>query len=498
MKFLSLTVTLFLSQFIYSQPTTTFEWPNNEITPIFKEFVVTFNKNDSKNMNTFTKRHYENDPEKIATYWLSVYAEYGHIKPFKLDEDWTKENRLAIWFQGIHTKDWVMIVLKMNTEDTKIIGKTVVRGLRPKGVLPPYTSISSDKVNPYLTNYLEKLNNLDRFSGSVLVAKGNTILFNQTYGKSNIENNKNNDETTSFNIASTTKVFTAVAIAKLAEQGKLNFTDPISKFIPEYPKDIADQVTIHHLLTHTSGIELDDYIPFNEDVSRATSMEGLLNAQLKHIDSLNEHRRKEFKVLDTYDYSNENFALLGVIIERASKSSYANYLEDSILTPLKMKNTYADISKIKSNNNIAFGYTNKNIEGEFVDGKKRRRSAKMIPNYIDPFGGIYSNSKDLYTFFKAINNKKIISEEFQNILQKKHVKIFEWNEEIQYYGYGFNITKKGQIETMGHSGVVSGTGSRFEYYSNQDYYVIVLSNYGSMAGNVVANHIRDVIDSNNK
>ncbi|MGK0447970.1 MAG: CubicO group peptidase (beta-lactamase class C family) [Polaribacter sp.] len=497
MKLLNLSVILFLSQLIYSQHDTSFDWPKNEITPIFKEFVVVFNKNNSEKMNHFTKTHYKNDFEKNASYWLSVYAEYGQIKPFKFEKDWTKKNRLAIWFQGVYTKDWVMVVLKMNPDNTKIIGKTVVRGMRPKGDLPPYTHITNNKIKPYLTSYLKKLNKLDRFSGTVLVAKGNTILFNKTYGKSNLESNINSNKNTSFNIASTTKVFTAVAIAKLAEQGKLNFTDPISKFIPEYPKDIANQVTIHHLLTHTSGIELDNYIPFNTDVSNAESMSDLLKAQIKHIDSMNDNRRKNFKVLDSYDYSNENFALLGAIIERASKKTYTNYLEDNIFQPLKMKNTYASISKVNRNKNIAFGYTDRNLEGDYVNGN-RRKSDKMIPNFIDPFGGIYSNSKDLYNFFKSINNGKVISKKMQKLLQKKHVKIFEWNEEIQYYGYGFNITKRGQIEVMGHSGVVSGMGSRFEYYPKQDYYVIVLSNYGSMAGNVVANHIRDIINSNHK
>jgi CubicO group peptidase (beta-lactamase class C family) len=496
MRAIILLFTICLSSFATSQKITNFEWPENEITPVFKEFVIAYNTNDLKTLEVFTTKHYEKDYIKNAAYWPSVFADFGQIEPFQVAKEWENKNRLAIWFQGKNTKGWVMIMLRMNEDNTKIIGKSVMRGARPSGNLPPYTPISSDKMNPYLKNYLKKLHKLDRFSGSVLVAKGNTILFEETCGKSNKKLNKKNDSNTSFNIASTTKTFTALAIAKLAEQGKLKFTDPISKFIPEYPKDIANQVTIHHLLTHTSGIELDDYEPFNQEVRKARNMDDLLNAQIKHIDSLNEGRRKNFKVLNEYDYSNENFALLGVIIERVSGISYAQYIEKNIFEPLKMKNSFADVHKLSNHQNKAIGYTYKNYEGDFINGK-RHENGKMITNLIDPFGGIYSTTRDLYTYFKAINNHTLVNKETQELLHKKHAEIYVSKNESYHYGYGFSISQQGKLMTIGHSGVFPGVGSRFEYYPTKDYYVIVLSNYGSMSGSVVADHIKDLIDSNN-
>jgi len=373
----------------------------------------------------------------------------------------------------------------MNKDNTKIIGKGVIRGMRPPGILPSYNHISSKEIPSYLKIYIGKLHKLDRFSGSVLVAKGNTVLFEETYGESNKKLGTKNNANTSFNIASTTKTFTAVAIAKLAEQGKLNFTDPISKFIPEYPKDIANQVTIHHLLTHTSGIELDDYKPFNLEIRKARSLEDLLKAQITHIDSLNDGRRKDFKVLNEFDYSNENFALLGVIIKRASGKTYAQYIEENIFEPLVMKNSFADLHKLTNHQNNAIGYTYKNDENEFIDGISiRRENNKMVSNFIDPFGGIYTTPKDLYTYFKAINNHTIVTKQTQEILHKKHTEI---------YGYGFFLSDN----TIGHGGVYPGFGSSFNYYPETGYYVIILSNYGSMAGSVISSHINDIITSNN-
>ena len=462
-----------------SKESSNFKWPENEITPIYKEFVKVYNTNNLEKLHAFTTKYYENDFAKNAAYWPSVFADFGEIEAYKVSKKWTKKNRLAVWFQGKHTKGWVMILLRMNKDNTKIIGKGVMRGEQPSGNLPSYNHISSKEMIPYFKKYIGKLHKLDRFSGSVLIAKGNTILFEETYGESNKKRNKKNNKNTSFNIASTTKTFTAVAIAKLAEQGKLNFTDPISKFIPEYPKDIANQVTIHHLLTHTSGIELDDYKPFNIETDKARNLEDLLRAQITHIDSLNEGRRKGFKVLNEFDYSNENFALLGVIIERASGFSYAEYIEKNIFAPLNMKNSFVDIHKLTNHQNKAIGYTYKNNEGEYIGGL-RHGNDKMGGIFLGPAGGIYSTTRDLYTYFKAINNHTIVAKESQELLHKKHTEI---------YGYGFYLFDN----TIGHGGVYPGVGSSFNYYPKTGYYVIILSNYGSMAGSVIANHINDLI-----
>jgi len=501
MRIIILLFTICLSSFATSQNTTNFEWPENEVTPIFKEFVKAYNTNDSKKIETFLKNNYEKDAVNVpnrALYWSAKFADFGKIEPFIVAEKFSGKNKFGIWFHGKNTKIWVMILFQMNTDNTKISRVIIYDGLRPTVNLPPYTPISADKMKPTLKKYMKKLYKLDRFSGSVLVAKGNTILFEKTYGKSNKKTGAENNANTSFNIASTTKTFTAIALAKLEEQGKLKFTDPISKFIPEYPKDIADQVTIHHLLTHTSGIEIDDYEPFNLDNSKAKSINEALKAQIKHIDSMNEGRRKDFKVLNKYDYSNEEYVLLGAIIERTSGMSYGEYIEQHIFNPLNMKNSFADFQKIANLQNKAIGYTYRDDDAResFIDGV-RRESGGLGRSYMAPEGGIRSTTRDLYTYFKAINTHTFISKEIQELLHTKHAKRFEFNGLSEHYGYGFQLKKYGSAITIGHGGKARGVGSRLDYYPLEDYYVIVLSNYGSIAGNAVADHIRDLIAPNN-
>jgi CubicO group peptidase (beta-lactamase class C family) len=492
--FVIVATTLLNPSKVLGQNSHNFKWPESKITPIFKEFIKAYNTNDLKKLEAFTTKHYEKDFKKAAAYWPGVFAEHGQIEPYAVKTSWSNKNRLAIWFHGKHTKNWVIIMLRMNADNTKIVGKSRMDGTRPAGILPPYKSISSKELKPHLKKYLKKLHKLDFFSGSVLVAKGNTILFEETYGDSNKKRNTQNNANTSFNIASTTKTFTGVAIAKLADQGKLKFTDPISKFIPEYPKDIANQVTIHHLLTHTSGIELDDYEPFNRDNDKARNLEEALTAQITHIDSLNEGRRKNFKVLNKYDYSNEEYVLLGLIIKRVSGMSYGAYIEQNIFKPLKMNNSFADMDKLAVRKNKAIGYTYKDENTNYVGGIRKENGG--VGNYLAPDGGIYSNTRDLYTYFKAINNHTLVNKETQQLLFKKHAKFFSFKDESRYYGYGFQINHIGKAVTIGHGGVRNGVGSRFEYYPKEDYYVIVLSNYGSMAGSAVAAHIKDLIEPN--
>lgn len=481
---------------ILGQNTTNFNWPESKITPVFKEFLTAYNSNDLNKVKAFTKKHYEKNSIEAATYWKGLFLEYGELEPHSISKDYSNQNNLGVFLRGKQTKGWVMIMLRMNADNTKVIGKSVGRGmLPPERNSSNHNSISSKEFVPHLENYLEDLNNTDYFSGSILVAKGNSILFEKTYGQRDKEKGKKIDTNTTFNVASTTKSFTSIAIAQLVEQGKVNYSDPISKFIPEYPKDIADQVTIHHLLAHTSGIELDDYEPFNIDNDKAKSMDDYLSAQIKHIDSLNEGRRKNFKVLNKFDYSNENYALLGVIIERASNMTYAEYIEKHIFNPLHMKNSFADVNKVSNHHNVATSYSYYDSNYKLIDGK--RYEAKTKDQYLSPFGGIYSTPRDLYTYFQAINTNSLINKDTKELLHQKHAKRFETDQFSMHYGYGFYIIKKGETVSVGHGGKYHGVGSHFYYYPETDHYVIVLSNYGSIVSSTVANHIESLIGSMN-
>ena len=185
-----------------------------------------------------------------------------------------------------------------------------------------------------LGRFLEQLVAKDEFSGSVLVAKERHLLFKKGYGLANWDFNIPNHAETKFHLASLSKVFTSVAVAQLAEQGALSFHDPVSLYLTDYPRDIAEKVTIHHLLTHTSGMgdcfteqfwstprehfrTVQDWLPLFSDLPLA------------------------FQPGERWSYSNAGFVVLGAVIERVSKQSYFDYLRDYIYKPAMMSNTDA-------------------------------------------------------------------------------------------------------------------------------------------------------------
>jgi len=209
---------------------------------------------------------------------------------------------------------------------------------------------------------------------AVLVAQGGKILFKKAYGYASLEHMVPVTLDTKFRIGSVTKQFTGSAILRLQEQGKLSVRDPLSKFIPDYPR--GGEVTLHHLLTHTSGIRSYTGKPgFLETVSSYITSEDLI---------------KSFKS-DPYDfdpgkkwlYNNSGYFLLGHIIEEASGQSYGEFLKQQFFEPLGMKNTgvhhWSDILEHE-----AFGYAYES--GHFKKAQTGTCRMLVVPaRYIPPW-----------------------------------------------------------------------------------------------------------------
>lgn len=136
-----------------------------------------------KKLKAFTKNHYEKNSEEAATYWKGLFLEYGELELHSISKDYSNQNNLGVFLRGKQTKGWGIIMLRMNEDNTKVIGKSVGKGMLPsEGVSSDHHSLSSKELVPTRENYLEDLKKTDYFSGSVLVAKGDSILFEKTYG----------------------------------------------------------------------------------------------------------------------------------------------------------------------------------------------------------------------------------------------------------------------------------------------------------------------------
>jgi CubicO group peptidase (beta-lactamase class C family) len=362
-----------------------------------------------------------------------------------------------------------------NRKSIRAVEKTVISNTSPK--------LSNAEIVKNVEAYLKQKIAADKFSGAVLIAKDNVPIFKKAYGLANRASNIQNRTDTKFNLGSMNKMFTAVGIAQLAEQGKLSFDDRISKHLPDYPnKAVAEKVTIHHLLTHTSG--LGDYFGKKfEEASRAKFRTVQDYFPLFVNDPL------AFEPGQKWEYSNAGFIVLGAIIEKVSGQSYFDYVKEHIYRPAGMENTDAYEMDVDTPN-LAIGYTNR-VPREMSANGQRRNNLFMQPIKGGPAGGGYSTVDDLLRFATALLRNKLLSQKYTEILLTG--KISTPRRENEKYAYGFfEETVNGQ-RRVGHGGAFAGTNSELYIYPSTGYTVAVMSNYDPPAATLIANRSEKLI-----
>ncbi|MBZ5605324.1 MAG: beta-lactamase family protein [Acidobacteriia bacterium] len=289
------------------------------------------------------------------------------------------------------------------------------------------------------------------FSGSVLVARGGKILLEKGYGMANVELDVPNAPNTKFRLGSITKQFTATAILQLASQGKLKVEDPVSKYVDAPPA--WRDITIHNLLTHTSGIpNYTNFPEYGKSQREVLSPEQLV-ARFKD-------RPLDFPPGTKYQYSNSGYVVLGFILEKISGEKYEEYLKKHIFEVLDMQDTGYDHDTMILKHRAA-GYE------KTKDGKLKNA------DYIDmtiPFsaGSLYSTVEDLYRWDRALNTDKVLGSAWR---QKMFTPF------LNDYAYGW-IVKDGVIS---HGGGINGFSTAIARYPNQDGCIIALTNLPNRA-----------------
>ncbi|CAM1367631.1 CubicO group peptidase, beta-lactamase class C family [Tenacibaculum sediminilitoris] len=302
----------------------------------------------------------------------------------------------------------------------------------------------------------------DNESGVVtLVAKQGKVIYRKAYGKANLELDVNMKPENVFEIGSITKQFTAVSILMLLEEGKLSLEDDITKFIPNYPTK-GKQITIHHLLTHTSGIKsYTSMRKFGEVMTKDES-------PLKFIDFF-KNEPMDFEPGEKYKYNNSGYFILGYIIEKVSRMSYPKFVEERIFKKLNMNSScYGSHTKLIKNR--ATGYQKRN------EGFVNAQYISLTLPYAA--GSIMSNVDDMLQWQKAISNnilvqKETIDKAFTNYTLNNGKKI--------NYGYGWSFNEINGVPTIEHGGAIPGYRSMGVYVPSEDVYVIIFSNCGNQS-----------------
>ncbi len=309
--------------------------------------------------------------------------------------------------------------------------------------------------------FLEGLHSHDKFSGAVLIAKDGVPILKKAYGYANRSFNVPNQIDTKFNLGSMNKMFTAVAILQLVEQGKLSLDDNVLKYIPDYPnKEIASKVTIQQLLTHTSGMGsywTDEYFNTSKDLFREVEdyLPLFVDQPLQHKPGIK------------FSYSNSGYIVLGLIIERMTGQSYFEYVKKNIYEPAGMKNTDAyELDYVVPN--LAVGYTE-----EGAENGKLKNNLYIHVCKGGPAGGGYSTVEDLLNFSNALMSNKLLSPQYTELAITGKVQI---NKRTKY-GYGFLDRRRNGQRVISNGGGFAGISTNMEIYVDIGYIVIVLSNF---------------------
>ncbi len=295
-----------------------------------------------------------------------------------------------------------------------------------------------------------------RFRGTVLLALQGKVLLRNGYGLANEEWQIPNSATTRFRIGSVTKVFTAAAILQLIEDGAIDLNGEIGQSLEDLPQ-AWQRLTIHQLLTHTTGLRDHLAVPAKRRLNRT-------GARPEDLTGLIATEPLLFPPGTSYSYSNTGYVLLGTLIEKASKRPYARYLNEEILRPLELTATEYD-SHSQMLPERASGYT--------LQGSKLQNAEFLDMTVPFSAGGLVSTVDDLLQWNTALHRNGFLSRESY---QRMIAKYPETQKEGFHYGYGLFIAKASGYTCLSHSGGVNGFIAMLQYYPELDGSLIVLSN----------------------
>ncbi len=332
--------------------------------------------------------------------------------------------------------------------------------------MPPKTGqpdrLSVSEFVRELDAYLETNTENDLFSGVVLVAREGKPVFKKAYGMADRERNIPNQEDTRFCIGSMGKMFTAVSIAQLVEQGKLSYDDLIGKYlgVDWILPEVGEKVKASHLLSHTSGIAeyLDDEF---------YKLEAGTYRPLEDRKPIVKEKSLTFEPGTRWAYCNIGFILLAAIIEKVTGRNYSDCIKEHIFDPADMDNTFDSYRK-KTLSNLALGYDKVQEEGKAF----WRKTGFFGKNDDNPSGGGYSTVDDLLKFSEALRTDLLISSESKELLMSAKPGL-----NSIHYGYGFWIERSGFGRVVGHGGVAPGVSANFRMFLDSGYTMIILSNY---------------------
>jgi CubicO group peptidase (beta-lactamase class C family) len=431
----------------------------------FSAFLSTFNSGDREKFQEF-QHHYKNPSEHEVDQELHFFhmtdgfilkkiEESTLIKFSALVQEKSSDHFFRLNIEVEANPPYSIIKLKISAVETPVEFKI--------------ERMTENQAIAATRSKIDQLAEQGKFSGSILIAKYDKSIFEKSVGFANIECKIPNNLDTKFNLGSMNKMFTAVAIAQLAQQDKLNFKGPIGKYLSDYPNPEIAKVTIHQLLTHTGGTG-DIFGPdYEKNIEKLK--------EPKDYISLYSNRPPEFQPGSRFGYSNYGFVLLGAIVEKISGKNYYDYIREHIYQPAGMTSS-GSYWKTEEIPNMAIGYTRK-------DGSDLKNNYAFLPMRGSSAGGGYSTVEDLVGFAKALLSHKLLNADYTDLVTTGKVD----TQDSTQYAYGFEDHLENGVRWFGHSGGAPGINSTLRIYPRSGYIIAVMGNFDSPAADRIAGFI---------
>jgi CubicO group peptidase (beta-lactamase class C family) len=327
----------------------------------------------------------------------------------------------------------------------------------------------------------------DAFSGVIMLSRNDEVLLERAYGFADRDARRPNTVATPFELASVGKIFTAVAVAQLAQQNQISFDATIGSVLPDYPPgESASQVTVHHLLTMSSGIP---------DLFRSPKYW----AARAEIRTLADYwpffamKPLEFPPGTQWSYSNSNFLILGAMVERVASTPFADAVEQQVFVPAGMTRTTYRSGTVAER---ARGYTHA-LPGsapgappdpdQWHPASEENEESKRATG--SPAGGGVSTAGDLSRFTRALMNGQLLNRDMAK-------RVMTGTIDTEYEGrhaYGLETRTWNGVRIVGHGGAFTGVSNQVDFYPDLGYVLVVLGNTDASGTEAIANRVRALI-----
>jgi CubicO group peptidase (beta-lactamase class C family) len=458
--------------------------PNTVAALRLQALLTSFNQGDSKALERFVATTFapaERDPAFAAQQAGQLHRLHQLTGPLELRQvEASDTSSLRVLAQARRTSAWYRLSVFTTAAPPDFTAaappyKIVGLGIDAVGAPPALaeTGLDDRRVGERLDRLMEQMVQAGGFSGVVQVQRGERTLYARAFGEADRGAHIPNRLHTRFNLASITKMFTAVAIGQLVDAGKLRLDDPVGRWLPELAgSELGRQVTVHHLLSHTSGV-----VGAREAIEKgleppreARTVSEMTTAFLRAPLS--------FRPGQQFGYSNAGYVLLGAIIERASGEGYHAYVQRHVFEAAGMHES-GFVSPGDPRGDVAIGYMD-------APGGQRVPNGGQLPLAGSPAHMAYSTAGDMTRFAEALYRGRLLH---PDLLERFWTGVTEQPDGVEY-GYGARIERRAGRRIVWHGGGAPGVTNRFEMVPAEGLTIVVLANVDTEP-ELVANKLRE-------